>query len=111
MLQDKREMLLDHKKDTIVALLTRDVTSGLGRPLAAEINKSPIFDCRRKSHLTSQRYTLETKHVLNTTWEAWSLHHLVKLFPVSDDPCGRNRYFEIIDNRENLYKFRMMRAR
>jgi hypothetical protein len=31
-------MLLEHAQETVVAVLTGDVTSGLGRPLAVEID-------------------------------------------------------------------------
>jgi hypothetical protein len=50
----------------VVELSIGDVTSGLARLLAAEIDKSPFFDCRRISHITCERYTIDAKHVLNT---------------------------------------------
>jgi hypothetical protein len=70
----------------VVELSIGDVTSGLARPLAAEIDKSPLFDSRRKSHITRERYTLDPKHVLDTNRKPWSLYHLMTLLPVSDAP-------------------------
>jgi hypothetical protein len=64
--QDRWKMLLAYEEKTMVAPSTGDGVSGLGRPLAAEIDKSPLFDCRKKSLITRERYTLDPKHVLNT---------------------------------------------
>jgi hypothetical protein len=95
----------------VVELSNGDVTSGLARPLAAEIDKSPFFDCRRKSHITRERYTIDPKHVLNTNRKPWSLYHLVTSLPVSDAPSGRNRDFAIIENPKNGYNYRMAPAK
>jgi hypothetical protein len=70
----------------MVELSIDDVTSGLTRPLAAEIDKSPLFDCRLKSHITRERYTLDLKHVLDSNRKPWSLSQTITLLPVSDAP-------------------------
>jgi hypothetical protein len=44
----------------VVELWVGDVTSGLARLLAAEIDKLPFFDCRRKSYITCERYTISS---------------------------------------------------
>jgi hypothetical protein len=49
----------------VVELSKGIVISGLARPLAAEIDKSPFFDSRRKSHITFEQYTIETKYVMS----------------------------------------------
>jgi hypothetical protein len=58
-------MCIEHFQETVVELSIDDVTSGLARPLAAEIAKSPLFDSRRKPHITRERLTIDRKHVLN----------------------------------------------
>jgi hypothetical protein len=47
----------------VAELSNGDVTSGPARSLAAEIDKTPLFDCGRKSHITRERYIIEPKHV------------------------------------------------
>jgi hypothetical protein len=88
-----------------------DVTSGFGRLLAAEIDKSPFSECSRKAHITCEWYGIETKHVMNTNRKhghfiIWQRH-----FRSWVPPCGRNRYSAIIDNRNNGYNYRMVRVR
>jgi hypothetical protein len=67
----------------VVALSTGDVTSGLGRPLAAEIDKPPLLT-NEKSHITCERCAIDRKFVLNTDRKPWSLYRLVTSLPVSD---------------------------
>jgi hypothetical protein len=50
----------------VVELSNGDFTSGLRRPLAAEIDKRPLLTSQ-KTPITSERYTVDKKHVLNTT--------------------------------------------
>jgi hypothetical protein len=50
----------------MIELSVGDVTAGLARAVAAEIDKPPFFDCSRKPHITCERYTMDMKHVLNT---------------------------------------------
>jgi hypothetical protein len=69
----------------MVALSFDDVTSGLGRPLAAEIDKLPLLT-NEKSHITCERYAIDSKLVLNTNRKPWSLYRLVTPLPVSDIP-------------------------
>jgi hypothetical protein len=49
----------------VVELSNGDFTSGLRRPLAAEIDKRPLLTSQ-KTPITSERYTVDKKHVLNT---------------------------------------------
>jgi hypothetical protein len=67
----------------MVALSTGDVISGLGRPLATEIEKPPLLT-NEKSHITCERYAIDSKLVLNTNRKPWSLYRLVMSLPVSD---------------------------
>jgi hypothetical protein len=46
----------------VVELSLGDVTSGLARLLAAEIEKPPLCDPRKISHLTCERYTIDAEH-------------------------------------------------
>jgi hypothetical protein len=46
----------------VVELLNGDVTSDLGRPLTAEIDKPPLLSAQ-KTHITCERYTIDAKHV------------------------------------------------
>jgi hypothetical protein len=69
----------------VVELSIGDVTSGLARPQAAEIDKSPLFDCRRKSAVTRERYIIDPKHVLDTDRKPWLLHYLMTLLSVLID--------------------------
>jgi hypothetical protein len=64
----------------MVELSNDDVTSGLRRPLAAEIDKWPSMT----SHITLERYTVDSKHVLNGKQKQWSTDRLVTSFPVCD---------------------------
>jgi hypothetical protein len=95
----------------VVELSIGDVTSGLARPLAAEIDKSPLFESGRKSHIIRERYTLDPKHVLDTNRKPWSLYQLMTLLPVSDAPSGRSRDFAIMETPKNDYNYRMAPAR
>jgi hypothetical protein len=63
-----------------------DVISGLARPLAVEIDESPFFDARRKSHITRERHTIDPKHAFHTNRKPWLLYPLMTLLPVSDAP-------------------------
>jgi hypothetical protein len=49
----------------MVALSTGDVISGLGRPLATEIEKPPL-STNEKAHIACERYAIDSKLVLNT---------------------------------------------
>jgi hypothetical protein len=66
----------------VVELSNGDFTSGLGRPLAAEIDKRPLLTSQ-KTPITSERYTIDKKHVLNTSRKPWSTNRLVASFPVT----------------------------
>jgi hypothetical protein len=63
--------------------LTGDVTSVLGRPLAAEINKPPL-STNENSYIPCERCAKGRKFVLNTDRKPWSLYRLVTPLPVSD---------------------------
>jgi hypothetical protein len=67
----------------MVELSNGDFTSGLPRPLAAEIDKRPLLTSQ-KTPITSERYTVDKKHVLNTNRKPWSTNRLVASFPVCD---------------------------
>jgi hypothetical protein len=67
----------------VVELSNGDFTSGLRRPLAAEIDKRPLLTSQ-KTPITSERYTVDKKHVLNTDRKPWSTNRLVASFPVCD---------------------------
>jgi hypothetical protein len=67
----------------MVELSSGDFTSGLRRPLAAEIDKRPLLTFQ-KTPITSERYTVDKKHVLNTNRKPWSTNRLVASFPVCD---------------------------
>jgi hypothetical protein len=67
----------------VVELSNGDFTSGLRRPLAAEIDKRPLMTSQ-KTPVTSERYTVDKKHVLNTNRKPWSTNRLVASFPVFD---------------------------
>jgi hypothetical protein len=54
----------------VVALSTGDVTSGLQRSLAAEIDKRPLLT-PQKTPIISERYTVDNKHVLNINMKPW----------------------------------------
>jgi hypothetical protein len=53
-----------------------ELTSSLTRPLAAEILKRPVLTSQ-KIPITSERYTVDSKHVLNTDRKPWSTNRLV----------------------------------
>jgi hypothetical protein len=67
----------------VVELSNGDFISGLRRPLAAEIDKRPLLTSQ-KTPVTSERYTVDKKHVLNTNRKPWSTNRLVASFPVCD---------------------------
>jgi hypothetical protein len=67
----------------VVEVSNGDFTSGLRRPLAAEIDKRPLLTSQ-KTPTTSERYTVDKKHVLNTNRKPWSTNRLVASFPVCD---------------------------
>jgi hypothetical protein len=60
-----------------------DVTSGLARPLAAEIVFSP-FSAIRKALITSKRYKIDGNCQQNTNRKLWSRWRLVTSIPVSN---------------------------
>jgi hypothetical protein len=60
-----------------------DVTSGLPRPLAAEIAK-PLLMTNQRSHITRERCAIDRNLVLNTNRKPWSIRRLVTSLPVSD---------------------------
>jgi hypothetical protein len=68
----------------MVAQSTGDVISDLNRLLAAEIGKGPFILTNDKTHVTCKRYTIDSKHILNTDTKPWSPYRLLKSFPVSD---------------------------
>jgi hypothetical protein len=70
---------IEHKQETVVQLSNGDIISGLRRPLAAEIDKRPLLTSQ-KTPITSERYTVVSKHVLNTNRKPWSTNRLVHHF-------------------------------
>jgi hypothetical protein len=79
---DTKYVLITIMQETMVALLTGDVISGLGPLLATEIEKPPLLT-GEKLHLTCERYTLDSKLVSSTNMKPWSLYRLVTSLPVS----------------------------
>jgi hypothetical protein len=73
-----------------------NVTSGLERPLAAEIVFLP-FSAIRKALSASKRHKIDGKCQQNSNRKPWSLYRLVTTFPVSNAPSGRNLHSAIID--------------
>jgi hypothetical protein len=67
----------------MIKLLNGDVTSDVRRPLAAVIDKPPLLS-PQKTHITSERCTIDAKHVLNTDMKPWSKNQLVTSFSVCD---------------------------
>jgi hypothetical protein len=67
----------------VVELSNGDSTFGMRRPIAAEIDKRPLLTSQ-KTPMTSERYTVDNKHVLNTNKKPWSINRLVASFPVCD---------------------------
>jgi hypothetical protein len=67
----------------LITLSFFDVTSGLRRPLPAEIDKPPSVT-RVNSNITCERYAIDSKPVLNIRREPWSLYRFVVSLPVSD---------------------------
>jgi hypothetical protein len=67
----------------VVELSNGDFTSGSRRPLAAEIDKRPLLTSE-KTPITSERYTVDKKHALNTNGKPWSTNRFVASFPVCD---------------------------
>jgi hypothetical protein len=67
----------------VVELSNGDFTSGLRLPLAAEIDKWPLLTSQ-KTPITSERCTVDKKHVLNTNRKPWSANRLVVSVPVCD---------------------------
>jgi hypothetical protein len=55
----------------MVELSNGDFTSSLRRPLAVEMDKRPLLTSQ-KTPITSERYTVDKKHVLNTNRKSWS---------------------------------------
>jgi hypothetical protein len=62
-----------------------DFTSGLTRPLAAEIVFLP-FSAITKALITSKRYKIDGKCPQNTNRKPWSPYRLVTSLPVSNAP-------------------------
>jgi hypothetical protein len=60
-----------------------DFTSGITRHLAAEIVK-PSLLTSQKSPITSERYTVDSKHVLNTNRKPWLTNRLVMALLICD---------------------------
>jgi hypothetical protein len=54
----------------VLELSIGDFTSVLARPVAAEIDKSPLFD-NRKSRVTRELHTINPKHVLDINRKPW----------------------------------------
>jgi hypothetical protein len=67
----------------VIALSNGDFTSGLRRPMAAEIDKRPLLTSQIIP-ITSERYTVDSKHVLNSNRKPWSTDRLVASFAVCD---------------------------
>jgi hypothetical protein len=47
----------------VVELSIDDFTSGPASRLAAEMDKSFVFDSKRQSHITRERYAIDPEHV------------------------------------------------
>jgi hypothetical protein len=62
-----------------------NVTSGLERPLAAEVVFLP-FLAIRKALIASKRYMIDGKCEKNSKRKPWSLYRLVTSVPVSNAP-------------------------
>jgi hypothetical protein len=60
-----------------------DFTSGLIRPLAAEI-VFLLFSATTKALITSKRYKIDGKCLQNTNRKPWSLYRLLTSLPVSN---------------------------
>jgi hypothetical protein len=69
----------------VVELSNGDFTSGLRRPLAAEIDKRPLLTSQ-KTPITNERFPVDKKHVLNTNRKPWSNYRMATLLPVCDAP-------------------------
>jgi hypothetical protein len=67
----------------VIDLSNGDFTSGLRRPLAAEIDKRPLLTCLVML-INNERYAVDSKHVLNIYRKPWSTNRLVASFPVCD---------------------------
>jgi hypothetical protein len=67
----------------VVELSNDDFTRGLRRPLAAEIEKRPLLTSQ-KTLITSERYTVDLKHVLNARRKPWATNRLVASSSVCD---------------------------
>jgi hypothetical protein len=67
----------------VVELSNGDFTSCYRRPIAAEIDKQPLMTSQIMS-VTKERYTVDSKHALNTKRKPWSTNRLVASFPVCD---------------------------
>jgi hypothetical protein len=67
----------------MITLSIDDITSGLGRSLAAESDKPPLLTIE-KSQITCERCAIDRKLVLNTNRKPWSLYLLMTSLPVSD---------------------------
>jgi hypothetical protein len=65
---------MEHELETVVELSNGDVTFGSRRLLAAGIGKIPLRT-NEKTQTTCERYTTDTKHVLDTNRKPWSLYH------------------------------------
>jgi hypothetical protein len=55
----------------------------LQRPLAADIDKRPLLTSQIMP-VTNERYTKDSKHVLNTKMKPWSTNRWVASFPDCD---------------------------
>jgi hypothetical protein len=67
----------------VVELSNGDFTFGFRRPLAGEIDKRPILTSQ-KAPVTSERYTVDKKHVLNTNRKPGSTNRFVASFTTCD---------------------------
>jgi hypothetical protein len=74
---------MDHPYKIGVAESNGDVTRCLGRPLAADFDYPPLTT-NLKPLITSKRFELHGKYVLNTNRKPWSKFQMM----TSDFMCG-----------------------
>jgi hypothetical protein len=92
----------------MVELSNGDFTCGLRRPLAAEIDKRPLLTSK-KTPITSVRYTVDKKHVLNTNRKPWSTNRLVALIPVRDVIWHLSHVTLLIVSKKHVNSSKMVR--
>jgi hypothetical protein len=72
----RQVMCVEHFWETVIELTTGDVTSGLRRPLEAEMDKRQLLTCQKKQS-TYERYTIDSKHEVNSYRKPRSTNRLM----------------------------------